>query len=116
MIHEGQKLYRSITVQNSSATVYEPQLDVSDIANIELIAKQMRAEYIHSARSTGKHRTSISSGVSRALITASELTRLWRNRSRSRRQLAGLNSRMLSDIGVTGLDARREARKWFWQA
>lgn len=39
----------------------------------------------------------------------------WRERARQRRRLARLDDRMLADIGVTRAQARREARKWFWQ-
>lgn len=38
----------------------------------------------------------------------------WRQRARSRRELAGLSDRCLRDIGVTRYDADREARKPFW--
>jgi uncharacterized protein YjiS (DUF1127 family) len=43
------------------------------------------------------------------------LIALWRCRARSRRQLAGMNSRGLQDIGVTPWDAFREANKPFWR-
>lgn len=34
--------------------------------------------------------------------------------SRQRSVLSTLEARMLSDIGVTPSDARREAARWFW--
>lgn len=40
---------------------------------------------------------------------------LWWHRHRTRRQLAEMEARMLKDIGVSRMDAREEARKWFWQ-
>lgn len=43
------------------------------------------------------------------------LIRLWWHRHCSRRRLAEMDARMLRDIGVSRLDAREEARKWFWQ-
>ena len=42
--------------------------------------------------------------------------RMWLERSRQRRALAGLDDRLLSDIGVTLEQARREAAKPFWSA
>ena len=40
----------------------------------------------------------------------------WRRRARSRHELAMLCDRCLRDIGATGYDAYREARKPFWRA
>jgi uncharacterized protein YjiS (DUF1127 family) len=40
----------------------------------------------------------------------------WRERARQRRALASLPDYMLSDIGVSRIDAWREAEKPFWQA
>ncbi len=42
--------------------------------------------------------------------------RMWLERSRQRRALAGLDERLLRDIGVTSAQARREAAKPFWSA
>ena len=39
----------------------------------------------------------------------------WRERMRSRRQLAMLDDRLLRDIGITRLQARSEAEKPFWR-
>ena len=39
----------------------------------------------------------------------------WRERARQRRQLAGLDVRMLRDIGVTAAEAERECQKPFWR-
>ena len=39
----------------------------------------------------------------------------WQMRAAERQQLAGLDDRMLSDLGVTRADVWREARKPFWQ-
>lgn len=41
---------------------------------------------------------------------------VWRERARSRRQLAGLDGRMMRDIGLDRATAVREADKGFWQA
>lgn len=40
--------------------------------------------------------------------------RLWVQRDRERRALAELGERMLSDIGLTRIEASREWRKPFW--
>ena len=46
------------------------------------------------------------------------LTRLaeWRERCEQRKHLAGMNERMLKDIGISRADAAREANKPFWRA
>ena len=40
---------------------------------------------------------------------------LWRERAEQRRSLAGLDERLLKDIGIGQADAYRESSKWFWQ-
>lgn len=45
-----------------------------------------------------------------------KLLRTWYARSRQRRQLLQLDSRMYRDIGVTADEALCEARKPFWRA
>jgi len=40
---------------------------------------------------------------------------LWWHRHHSRQLLAEMDERMLHDIGVSRMEAREEARKWFWQ-
>ena len=44
------------------------------------------------------------------------LVALWRRRAQERRSLAGMNDRLLRDIGLTRLDAARECGKPFWRA
>jgi uncharacterized protein YjiS (DUF1127 family) len=39
----------------------------------------------------------------------------WHERARSRKQLAGLNDRLLRDIGVDRATAARELGKRFWE-
>ena len=39
----------------------------------------------------------------------------WYKRADQRRDLAGLDDRMLKDIGLSRADAYRESAKWFWQ-
>lgn len=43
------------------------------------------------------------------------MIREWRRRARSRRELLALDDHMLKDIGITRIDARYEAAKWFWR-
>ena len=44
------------------------------------------------------------------------LVSTWYERSKSRRELAGLSDHMLKDIGVSRVDAWAESRKPFWKA
>ena len=37
------------------------------------------------------------------------------DRANQREDLSGLTDEQLADIGVTRLEARREAGKWFWE-
>ena len=53
-------------------------------------------------------------GPGPALRGLSSLLRLWFERSRERYQLALLTERDLHDLGLTRIDAQREARKPFW--
>jgi uncharacterized protein YjiS (DUF1127 family) len=39
----------------------------------------------------------------------------WIERARQRRALAGLDDQMLRDIGITRVEAAREAKKPFWR-
>jgi uncharacterized protein YjiS (DUF1127 family) len=39
----------------------------------------------------------------------------WHERSRQRRQLLSLDDRLLKDIGISRVDAEREAGKPFWK-
>ncbi|MDP3415937.1 DUF1127 domain-containing protein [Falsiroseomonas sp.] len=43
------------------------------------------------------------------------LLRLWWQRHVTRRALDQLDARLVKDIGVSGMAAREEAGKWFWQ-
>jgi uncharacterized protein YjiS (DUF1127 family) len=40
---------------------------------------------------------------------------LWRCRNRTRRQLAMLDARALTDLGLSPAQQSAEAGKWFWQ-
>jgi uncharacterized protein YjiS (DUF1127 family) len=50
-----------------------------------------------------------------ALRRFSAMIREWRIHARSRRELLALDDRMLKDIGITRIDAQREAAKPFWR-
>jgi uncharacterized protein YjiS (DUF1127 family) len=50
------------------------------------------------------------------LPSSLEILATWRRRSRTRRQLASLEARVLADLGLTRAQQRAEAGKWFWQA
>lgn len=52
-------------------------------------------------------------GAIRRVLTT---LRTWHWRTRTRRQLLALDDRMLADIGVSRVDAAREAAKSFWEA
>ena len=41
---------------------------------------------------------------------------VWQDRSRQRRLLAGMDDRLLRDIGVSRAQAKAEANKPFWMA
>jgi uncharacterized protein YjiS (DUF1127 family) len=45
---------------------------------------------------------------------ASRAVQVWLNRRRERAQLAQLDAHLLRDIGLSEMDARREATKHFW--
>jgi uncharacterized protein YjiS (DUF1127 family) len=49
------------------------------------------------------------------VVWALDCILLWQERARSRHQLARLDARMLKDIGLSRLDALREADKPFWR-
>ncbi|HLH50858.1 MAG TPA: DUF1127 domain-containing protein [Roseiarcus sp.] len=44
------------------------------------------------------------------------LIEVWRRRAQERRALCAMDLRELRDIGLTPIDARREAEKPFWRA
>ncbi|MBC7284478.1 MAG: DUF1127 domain-containing protein [Hoeflea sp.] len=39
----------------------------------------------------------------------------WMERRRQRKQLSQLDDHLLRDIGITPVEARREASRWFFQ-
>ena len=47
--------------------------------------------------------------------TVNQGIQLWVRRSNERRLLAGMNQRMLDDIGLSIADVDREVAKFFWQ-
>jgi uncharacterized protein YjiS (DUF1127 family) len=59
--------------------------------------------------------TGLLSSLGRLLLRAPETSRLWYERSRQRRQLARLDDRLLSDIGIDRATAGQEISKPFWR-
>jgi uncharacterized protein YjiS (DUF1127 family) len=57
--------------------------------------------------------SSRTAGISAGLFS---LIGEWLHRIESRRELADLGDRALRDIGITRVDAMREAEKPFWRA
>jgi uncharacterized protein YjiS (DUF1127 family) len=56
--------------------------------------------------------------ITRARVAARAIRRTlaqWRERARGRGFLSRMSDRQLKDIGLTRLDANREARKFFWR-
>ena len=62
------------------------------------------------ARRRGLH-ASLRAGLNRVLATLRE----WRQRQRSRAELARFNERMMHDIGVSEAEVWREINKPFWR-
>jgi uncharacterized protein YjiS (DUF1127 family) len=54
--------------------------------------------------------------LGRLATQGSGLIPLWLERTRQRRDLRGLDARLLTDIGLSRYDAEREAAKPFWRA
>lgn len=54
--------------------------------------------------------------LGRWLVQALDTVLAWQERARSRRQLAGLNDRLMRDIGLDRATAARELDKRFWQS
>ena len=52
--------------------------------------------------------------VRRFVVKCLQKMVLWHERAEQRHALRELNERMLKDIGVSGADAYKEARKPFW--
>jgi uncharacterized protein YjiS (DUF1127 family) len=70
-----------------------------------LTARPLREPWLASARRA----------LDAALQHAVDAIWTWRERMRTRRQLAMLDDRLLRDIGITRLQARSEAEKPFWR-
>ena len=54
-------------------------------------------------------------GASNPLAAVFRLPARWIERTRQRQALAGLDDHMLRDIGITRVEAVREAEKPFWR-
>ena len=53
--------------------------------------------------------------LSRSLFRVLETLATWQQRARERAQLASMDERSLSDMGINRADVWRECRKPFWQ-
>jgi uncharacterized protein YjiS (DUF1127 family) len=53
--------------------------------------------------------------VAGMLSSALDVVAVWRQRSRTRQHLAGLDAHALADVGFSSAQQRAEAAKWFWQ-
>jgi uncharacterized protein YjiS (DUF1127 family) len=53
--------------------------------------------------------------LAKAAVRAHDLVSTWMDRARQRRTLLELDTRMLSDVGLSRADAVHEADKPFWQ-
>ncbi|HEX3954245.1 MAG TPA: DUF1127 domain-containing protein [Stellaceae bacterium] len=77
----------------------------------------MSTIHLHSnsiARQLPRHEAAVDA-LSDATDWAFAAIREWTRRIRERRQLAGLDDRMLHDIGITRADAVRLGGKPFWR-
>jgi uncharacterized protein YjiS (DUF1127 family) len=63
----------------------------------------------------GDHRQRVHP-TAKALISIFDTVTAWMERNRQRRTLANLPDYMLKDIGISRVDAWREAGKPFWRA
>lgn len=51
----------------------------------------------------------------RLIVACARRIAMWRDRARQRHFLAAMDDRLLSDIGITRIEAEREAEKPFWR-
>ncbi|WP_394689129.1 DUF1127 domain-containing protein [Hoeflea sp.] len=73
------------------------------------------ADTAMSARS-GKDQTARAiAAVARAISQCWRVLCHWAERRRQRRHLGALEDHLLKDIGITRAQARREARRWFFE-
>ena len=54
--------------------------------------------------------------LSRAAISVADAVYGWQERARQRHMLAGLDDRLLRDMGITRADVSQESDKPFWHA
>jgi uncharacterized protein YjiS (DUF1127 family) len=69
----------------------------------------------HEAYEFGRAETSVADAASRLISRYLQAVNAWRQRSRTRAQLAGMSSHLLRDIGLTRGEAMFEANKQFWE-
>ncbi len=63
-----------------------------------------------------EHRVGFAGALKQSVSTVFGALSLWQERAAQRAHLAALNDHMLKDIGITRVDAEREAAKPFWRA
>jgi uncharacterized protein YjiS (DUF1127 family) len=51
-----------------------------------------------------------------ALVRLADVVATWERRARERKSLQEMSGHMLKDLGISRLDANREAEKPFWRA
>jgi uncharacterized protein YjiS (DUF1127 family) len=71
---------------------------------------------LESRMSTFTHESMINHHEPRILSQLAETLHVWRERYRSRRELAKWSDRELHDIGISWSDVAYEAEKPFWRA
>ncbi len=49
------------------------------------------------------------------VVYVARLVAIWERRARERRALGEMSEHMLKDLGISRVDARREAEKAFWR-
>lgn len=88
---------------------YGHVLDRQEMARLSAAANQP----VGPATDSGWHRAV--AGCKRAAVAIHETLAAWRDRANGRRNLAGLDARLLKDIGLTKTDVWHESNKPFWQ-
>ena len=64
---------------------------------------------------TANHGEDILASFGAGIANFVSLVALWSNRDRQRHHLAGLDARMLKDVGISHSAATRESAKRFWE-
>jgi uncharacterized protein YjiS (DUF1127 family) len=65
-------------------------------------------------RAATRHLPTLPSPV-QALVRLADVVATWERRARERKSLQEMSPHLLNDLGITRLDANREAEKPFWR-